>query len=171
MCKFKVYSVVIWYISCKMITTIRLAHTLLLLLFNHSPPASSVTGFPRQEYWSGFPFSSPKRQNDLCSFPHCKWILYCSATRETQHIHFLTELTFCVCIIRAHMIYSLSNFPASNTILITIVAMLCIWSPVFTYLTIGCFTLINISLPPTTCSLWQQVLHSVSMNLTFHFRS
>ena len=42
-----------------MITTVRLAHPLLLLLFNHSPPASSVTGFPRQEYWSGFPFPSP----------------------------------------------------------------------------------------------------------------
>ena len=25
-----------------------------------SPPASSVHGFPRQEYWSGLPFPSPR---------------------------------------------------------------------------------------------------------------
>ena len=26
---------------------------------NCSPPGSAVPGFPRQEYWSGLPFSSP----------------------------------------------------------------------------------------------------------------
>ena len=37
-------------------------------------------GFPRQEYWSGLPFPSPRDFPDPGIKPghlHCRWILYC----------------------------------------------------------------------------------------------
>ena len=51
-------------------------------------PAPLSTGFSRQEYWSGSPFSSPGDLPDpeikpciSSSLLHCKWILYHWATR------------------------------------------------------------------------------------------
>ena len=43
--------------------------------------------FPREEHWSGLPFSSPRiflTQGLNLHLLHCRWICYCSATGETQ---------------------------------------------------------------------------------------
>ena len=43
-------------------------------------------GFPRQEYWDGLPFASPKDLTNPGNKPACvdRWILYCWATRKAQ---------------------------------------------------------------------------------------
>ena len=50
-------------------------------------------GFPRQEYWSGLPFPSPResswprdRTHCLLQLLHCRRILHCWATREAWYI-------------------------------------------------------------------------------------
>ena len=55
-------------------------------------------------------------------------------TSITSHsYHFVCECV-CVCVIRTHKIYSPSNSQVCNTVLLTIVTMLCIISPELIYL-------------------------------------
>ena len=68
----------------------------------------------------------------LCMFLvdiYCKMI---SRIRLVNTLHYLC-LCMWVCVVRTFKIYSLSNFQMYNTILLTIVTILCIRSPKVTY--------------------------------------
>ena len=42
------------------LSSVTQSHPTFCNLIDYSPPGSSVHGFPRQEYWGGLPFPSPR---------------------------------------------------------------------------------------------------------------
>ena len=76
------------------------------------------------------------------------------------HINHLTQLPLCVCVcvcvcvIRTHKIYSPGNSQVYNTVLLTIVTMLCIISPELIYLIIKFVLLTSVSAFPPSVSSW-----------------
>ena len=68
---------------------------------DYSVPDSSVHGFPRQEYWSGFPFPSSGDLPDLGIKPTSPalaggWILYRWPTGEAQLLGYYCRKTFLI---------------------------------------------------------------------------
>lgn len=74
----------------------------------------------------------------------------------------------CMCVCWEHLRFTFINFQVYNTVLLTVITMLYLWSPELTHLkTESLYPLTNTSPFPPSPSLWQPPIYSLFLILAF----